>query len=336
MERALEALHHLDQMTVGTGFSQTATGIMMGRMTRLAFEVWFLSLVPHFSLNLPFQTPFLMHGIIGLATTHLCSVLPDNNTFRVNEAFHWQQSIVQYSKELSASVNEQNMDKLYSTCIVLTVHAFYLEEFSPRSSFVFSTDPTALNWLLLQGGLRYLLDRTQPWLTQSMWWATFMESHDCNINLEDHRPGRADLDPDFADICGITEICTTTSNPCLWPLRMLTNLLPLKRGPDSRQQYFMFMGRLETPYTDLLLRKDTAALLILSYWLALMCKVNEWWAETRVRSECTAVCMWLEDSEDPRVLRLLEFPASCCGYLLRHVQERECAALEAPENLVVV
>ncbi|KAJ5156408.1 hypothetical protein N7492_009211 [Penicillium capsulatum] len=319
MERVMEALHHFNQVTVGTGFSKTATGVMMGKMTRLAFE-----------------TPFLMHAIIGLATTHLCTVLPENSSFRVNEAFHWRQSIVQYSQELSASVNEQNMDKLYSTCIVLTVYAFYLEEFSPRSSFVFSSDQTTLNWLLLQGGLRYLLERTQPWLSQSMWWATFMESHDCDVNLEDHRPGRTDLDPEFADVCGITEICTTKSNPCLWPLRMLTNLLPLERGPESRQQYFMFMGRLESPYLDRLLQKDTGALLILAWWLALMCKIDEWWAETRVRSECTAICMRLEDSQDPRVLRLLEFPASCCGYLLRHVQEREWAALEAPCDLVPV
>lgn len=98
----------------------------------------------------------------------------------------------------------------------------------------------------------------------------------------------------------------------------------------------MFMGRLEPPYLDLLLRKDPAALLVLSWWLALMCKVDEWWAETRVRSECTAICMRLENSEDPRILRLLEFPASCCGYLLRHVQEREWAALEAPGDLVLV
>ncbi|KAJ5090927.1 hypothetical protein N7532_009611 [Penicillium argentinense] len=53
-----------------------------------------------------------------------------------------------------------------------------------------------------------------------------------------------------------------------------------------------------------------------------MCVDEEWWIETRVRSECTAICMKLEDSADPVVLRLLEFPAQSCGYLLNHVQER--------------
>lgn len=278
-----------------------------------------------------------MHGIIGLATSHLCTVLPDNTSFRINEAFHWQQSIQQYSKEIAVNINENTMDKLYSTCIVLTVHSFLLDEFNPRASFVFSRDPTALNWLLLQGGLRYLLERTRCWLQQSMWWETFMESHDCRIDLEDKRPGRVDIDPDLADLCGITDDSTVDNHPLLWPLRMLTNLLPLERVPESRQQYFMFMGRLEAPYTDRLLQKDPAALIILAWWLALMCSIDDWWAETRVRSECTAICMRLEDSEDPLVLRLLEFPAMCCGYLLRHVQEREWAAVfEAPGTLIEV
>jgi hypothetical protein len=38
--------------------------------------------------------------------------------------------------------------------------------------------------------------------------------------------------------------------------------------------------------------------------------------------------MYLENSEDPRILRLLEFPAEVCGYLPKQVQER--AEMEVP------
>jgi hypothetical protein len=62
-----------------------------------------------------------------------------------------------------------------------------------------------------------------------------------------------------------------------------------------------------------------------------MSYLDEWWAETRVRSECTAICIKLEDSDDPILLMLLEFPAQRCGYLLRHVQEQ--AAMESGLNV---
>lgn len=263
-----------------------------------------------------------MHGLIGVATTHLCSVLPNNCSYRVAESYHWQQAIQRYTKEISSGVTEKNMDPLYSACILLTVHSFRMEEFDPRSSFIFSNNPADLNWLRLQGGLRYLLERTKTWMPNSIWWEFFMQAHDENLNYNDDRPGRVGLNPALADLCGINESSTVENNPYLWPLRMLTNLLALERTKDNYQKYYNWMGRLEPEYYDCLLRKDPPALVLLSWWLALMCIVEEWWIETRIRSECTAICMKLEDSQDPIVLGLLEFPAQCCGYLLRHVQEQ--------------
>lgn len=263
-----------------------------------------------------------MHAIIGAATTHLCTLLPDNQAYRLAEAYHWQQTINQYSSEVSTPITLQNMDKLYSTCMMISMHSFFQETFSPRTSFVFSTDPLALNWLRLQGGLRYLLEQTSHLLPESMWWTVFMKSRDPNIDFEDKRSGRVGLDLDLADLCGITDDTTVDSSPLLWPLRMLMGLLSLERSPDSLQKYNTWMGRIENPFYECLCRKETPALILLAWWLGLMCSVEEWWVETRVRSECTAICMFLEDSSDPLVLKMLEFPASCCGYLLRHEQER--------------
>ncbi|CAG8898031.1 unnamed protein product [Penicillium egyptiacum] len=302
--RTMEALHHFHQ---GPAFTegQTPIGVVMRRMVELAFE-----------------TPFLMHAIIASATTHLCTLLPDNEDYRLAEAYHWQQTIHQYSTEVSTNITRSNMDKLYSTCLMITMHSFIQETFNPRASFVFTTDPTALTWLRLQGGLRYLLQHTQRWLPQSMWWTVFMESRHPSLDFEDKRPGRVGLDPDLADLCGVTDDSTVEGNPCLWPLRMLMGLLPFERGSGSFQLYNTWMGRLENPFYECLLRKEPPALVLLAWWLGLMCYVEEWWVEMRVRSECTAICMFLEDSCDPLVLKLLEFPASCCGYLLRHEQER--------------
>ncbi|KAJ5748669.1 uncharacterized protein N7511_010365 [Penicillium nucicola] len=284
-------------------------------------------------VQLAFETPFLMHAIIGAATTHLCTLLPDNKAYRLAEAYHWQQTINQYSREVSTSITPQNMDKLYSACMMISMHSFHQEIFSPRSSFVFSTDPTSLIWLRLQGGLRYLLERTIPWLQQSMWWETFMELRDPSIDIDDKRPGRIGLHSDLAELCGITEESTVDNTPYLWPLRMLMGNLQAERCSDSFKTYNTWMGRLEGPYYECLLRKEVPALVLLAWWLGLMCFVKEWWVRTRVRSECTAICMFLEGSCDLLVLRLLEFPAECCGYKLRH--QREGNLFETGDQLVL-
>ena len=82
-----------------------------------------------------------------------------------------------------------------------------------------------------------------------------------------------------------------------------------------------FAPRLLPEFTGLLLRKDPKALVILSYWLAKMSELKLWWIPLRASLECTAICMFLENSKDSRILKLLEFPAKSCGYLLRHVRE---------------
>ncbi|CAG7924538.1 unnamed protein product [Penicillium olsonii] len=305
VNRTIQALHHFHKGPAFSDESPDPVRVVMGKMVGLAFE-----------------TPFLMHSIIGAATTHLCTLLPDNKAYRVAEAYHWQQTINQYSMAVSVPVTRENMDKLYSACMMISMHSFLQETFTPRTSFVFSTDPASLNWLRLQGGLRYLLQQASHWLPESMWWTVFMQARDPNIDFEDKRPGRVGLDSDLADLCGITEDTTVESCPLLWPLRMLMSLLSVERGTASLQKYNTWMGRIDNSFYECLCRKDTPALVLLAWWLGLMCYVEEWWVEMRVRSECTAICMFLEDSSDPLVLKMLEFPASCCGYLLRHEQER--------------
>jgi hypothetical protein len=206
------------------------------------------------------------------------------------------------------------MDMLISSCILIGMFSFSAESFSPLDSWVFSDDPFTMNWLSVQGGLRCLLEITHSWLSASIWNEAFQESSAWEY-YDDQRMGREDLDPDLADLCNISNTTTEETNPFHWPLRMLCPLLRIPRHECGASRITNFMGRLLPDFVTLLAAKEPRALLILAYWLALMCSsVHDWWAASRVKFECQAICMYLEAWGDSRIIKLLDFPARACGY----------------------
>ncbi|KAL2849984.1 hypothetical protein BJX68DRAFT_92104 [Aspergillus pseudodeflectus] len=299
----IDTLRHFQDTITPTIISRSGKEVMRGKMIRLAL-----------------QSPYLMHSIIAVSIAHLRQTLPASDSsfarYTLLETHHWQKAIHQYSAELQSPISPSNMDTLFSACLLMTVNSFAMDTYNPRASFVFSANPaTSLNWLFVQSGLRHLLGRTAPWLRKSMWWEMFMDSR--GDSFEDMRAGREGLHPHLADLCGVTEFSTTENNPYTWPLRMLTPLLKLELSVKTFPKITTFMGRLLPDYYETLVRKEPPALILLAWWLALMLGIDLWWVNTRARSECAAICMYLEDSADPLVLRLLEFPAQACGYLLQ-------------------
>ncbi|KAL3469773.1 hypothetical protein BJX99DRAFT_64578 [Aspergillus californicus] len=304
----LDTLRHFQDTITPTIISESGREVMRGKMIRLALE-----------------SPFLMHSIVAVAIAHLRQTLPstakDLAKYTLLETHHWQHAIRQYAVELQSPTSAENMDALFSACLLLTINSFAMERntFNPRLSFVFSDNPPgSLNWLFIQSGLRHLLSRTGPWLKKSMWWDMFMDSR--GNTFDDTRSGRDGLHPPLADLCGIDASSTTESNPYLWPLRMLTPLLALTPSLKTFPRITTFMGRLLPDYYACLVRREPPALVLLAWWLSLMLGVDLWWVNTRARSECVAICMYLEDTcfLDPLVLQLLEVPAQACGYLLAH------------------
>ncbi|OJD25157.1 hypothetical protein ACJ73_03474 [Blastomyces percursus] len=301
---SVEALHHfLVLSSEDNALSDTGKDVTNGAMLRIAFQI-----------------PYLMHAILGVATSSHRRLIPWKSSIKTAESYHWQRAIVLYQKELSTPIGVHNMDGLMSTCMLMGVLSFSAEEYKPEDSWLFSSDPKALNWLLLQSGLRHLLKFTAPYLPHSIWFDVFMESND--PIFENHQAGAEGLHPDLAELCEIDETTTEEPNPYHWPLRMLSPLLELEPTRANFTKITAFMGRLLPDYTSLLEKKDPRAVLILGYWLAKKCQENHWWMHPRVHAECTAVCMFLENSPDPRILKLLEYPAEHCGYLLKHVREQ--------------
>ncbi|PLN84590.1 hypothetical protein BDW42DRAFT_199367 [Aspergillus taichungensis] len=318
----LHALHHFHSATASTISDKNSFDLMRTRMTHLAFT-----------------SPTVMHAVLATSLSHLLHLTPTTSptrtTYTILESTHWQRSISQYSRELSHGATAQNMDALFSTCLLLTSHTFMLPP-SPSNpnpdpkttSFIYTidTNPQALNWLTMQSGLRHLLTLAKPYLPQSIWFQTFMSTRSANAFFEDHRPGPVDLHPGLAALCNIvSEDDTESNNPYVWPLRMLTPLLALERSPRSFHHYCNFMGRLMPEFYERLRKRCVPALVVLAWWMALMLAAagEVWWLGPRLRAELLAVCMFLEGTTDERVRRLLGFPARACGYRLKWEGEGE-------------
>ncbi|KAG5287036.1 C6 zinc finger domain-containing protein [Histoplasma ohiense] len=302
--RTVEFFHHFITMAAHASSSSDAhRRVMSGKMIQLAF-----------------QNPSLMHAVFGVAVTHLRRLLPYDKSYAIAAGVHWERALKLYRREISKPIDEHNMDPLMSTCMLLGTIIFSPEECKPDSSWVFSSDPTRLSWLLGQSGLRYILETiTIQQLRQSIWFEAFMESDDEDHTFNNNSPGREGLHPELAELCEINETTTEESNPYHWPLRMLSPMLPLKADRNNFAKLIPFIGRLYPAYTKLLQEKDPRALLILSYWLGKLCEEKQWWTYTKVSSECFAICMYLEHKEDPRILKLLQYPAEKCGYVLNYV-----------------
>ena len=143
-----------------------------------------------------------MHCLLGAAALHLHRFSPDSLSYRVAESFHWHNAIRLYQGELASPIGPNNVDTLLSTCVMLCSSLLTVEGHDPTESWVFSSDPTALNWLMMQCGARYVLAQIAPYLEQSIWREVLMLSNDELQVLENHTPGREGLHSGLADLCG--------------------------------------------------------------------------------------------------------------------------------------
>lgn len=261
-----------------------------------------------------------MYTMLGAGMLHLNRLSPSKER-SFAESYFWQNAIQLYQAAISTPVCAHTVDALLSSCMLMGVMTICPESFKPTDSWVLTDKPEALNWLCLQSGLRCILTLAASYIPGSIWAAAFKETSREERKVFDQgiRQGRDGLDPDLADLCGIDDFTTEMNSIYYSPLRLLTPLTTLERNGPNAATCATFMGRLECDFLDLLRQRDPPALILLAHWMGLMCLLVEWqpWIEGRIRSECVAICMFLEHSTDPRVIRLLRFPADSCGYKLK-------------------
>ena len=258
-----------------------------------------------------------MHALIAISTMHLRRLAPSYKPDTLPETYHWQRTVDLFQKEIDEPIGLHNMDAVLSTSMLLAVLAFTYDDHSVAGSWIFSPTQSSANWLYVQGGLLGILIQCAAHLDQSIWIPVLNDADDYKGTFSNEDPGPEGLPAAFVDLCEIDASSSGKNNPYHLPLRTLAPLLDIQPSAANYYKLVTIVGRISGQYRDLVQQKDPRALLILSYWFGLMCGVDLWWVRTRVRTECVAICMFLEHHHDPRIVKLLEFPAHACGYCLK-------------------
>ncbi|KAL1959040.1 hypothetical protein VTO42DRAFT_3281 [Malbranchea cinnamomea] len=275
-------------------------------------------------LRLGFTSPHLMHTLIATSITHLQWLVPTYTPKTLSAAHHWQRAISLFRQELNSSRQREkdDIDSLISTCMLLAVYYFTVDDHSLEASWIFSSEPGSerkglfADWLFFDGGLEYLFAKVRGFPENSIWLPVIKDSDDHRGTFSNIKPGIQGIPTPFVDLCELDETSTPDNNAYHAPLRILSALLMLDVSSAAYTKVVTFLGTITGRYRELLLQKEPKALLILAYWLALMCRVDQWWVQNRARIECQAICMYLEHLGDRRIIELLELPALMCGYQL--------------------
>jgi hypothetical protein len=308
-------------------------------------------------VNAAVQTPFLMYALLGLAAAHLRYLTPQalvvsRSRLKVLECYYWAEAFDGFRAELAGSdksrslvatkcsnVTRENMDQLLSTLMLVSMHQFSYRDYRHTEgdpaelSFVWRYDRTereaALKWLGIEAGFKGLLGAMAPWLNESFW-LPIMRRVDVEdeVDLDGWLTGSVlpikSLDSTerrLAEVCGITSPSGgsndyyTNVETLIW----CRSFRPI--GPEHFNQMIAFVGRTTPAFRELLLQRETPALLILVHWLQLMHGIGQWWIVERCRAEIRAIVAFLckrhvSGRDRSEIIDLLREPAATVGFTI--------------------
>lgn len=109
----------------------------------------------------------------------------------------------------------------------------------------------------------------------------------------------------------MTEEDLTLEEPVHAALKNLFSLVSIDRiGLPHFAELMAFMGRLAGPFQELLVTLDSRALMIILYWMALLSRLDLWWARRRIAIESCAIIQHLELDHSQLVQTMLKLPRS--------------------------
>ena len=254
-----------------------------------------------------------MHSILAVAACHWRYHLKSPQQRCYSEMFHSMQACSGLRHCLDNEGPEQT-DAAMTTSVFLGSISF------ADTTEVFQVPLTGRSvpffWLSSQLGLGALASLFRPRAsTHSLWLGIFEEAAQVVVQLDDKRSGMDDIPVELATIFDVEETSTCDDHRYLRVLRQLCQLLSTDPENESALlQYMQFVDALSPRFLHLLNALDTRALMLLSFWLALLCAKDCWWSRVRARTDCWAICEHLEIHGDESLWKYMDFPAEACGY----------------------
>ena len=302
----IELLHHFRSQTLGTLGSSSVQEVITG------------------CLAAALEFDFLKHAILALAASH-SMFLSERHDLSMNH--HLDRALYTFRQRLSFTITATQVDAVLTCCVLLNTVAFSNCRHRPPDSWLF-TGSVDLQWLTVQTGLRSILLNVRHILMESSWallytkkMADFLGAK-TRASFDNGYLGSEAIPEDLKTLFGIKHDSSSCNNPYYSTLRSLVSLLADYPEDTSLTLLMAVVHRFKPVFYQLLLSRDLRALLLLAYWLGLMCNVHLWWVSSRARSECFACCKYLDVSGDDDIRGLLSFPAKCCDYKLGQREEQ--------------
>lgn len=262
-----------------------------------------------------------MYTVVGCGILHMNRICPNNESREIAETYFWQRALRLYSQALQQNVNEKTVNGLISACMLMGITSLIPLRFEIKDSWVFTGEPSDLNWLAIQGGLACILKLAHKYVPGSIWGTAFRRNHEWESKLFRYevKHGREGLQPELADLCGIDEHSNEDNCVYWFPIKLLSPYMELEANAQNAAHVTTWMGRISPQFVNICRERDPCGLVVLAHWMGLMCSLSKYqqWVEGRLRQECIAVCIYLESMEDPVIQPFLEFPAAASGYTLQ-------------------
>lgn len=271
-------------------------------------------------LLIAWGAPYLLHSILAISARHLGFLQPEVNKYEVAAAIHYQHALTSYSCQLQSDFDVENVDSIIGCGYLQTILAF---ENIPRSSSEVDDGNGAVAWLRTMQGIKLLQSSYNilPYLEQSIWLPVFLESggweeSNCQHMDEPDDSWASATSRSLHSLCEVSFDSSSSENPYQQPLKGLCQLMHSDESHEMIGRFMVFIGKLPDKFIQLVLQRDLRAMLLMTYWFALICRIDQWWIVRSAILKCREFCASLHKVADLQIRALLKFPASRCGYLL--------------------
>lgn len=276
-----------------------------------------------------------MHAVLALAFLHSSHLMQTFPTSSAYARYHWQQCLIQYNQKVAPRIAREDAEAMLLTSTLINGIAFALVNDSQvEQCWPFTNRTDDLLWLQVQSGISLIFAATFPLDDASKIKHIFEGLDDRELPVLSLHDLLA-IAPEVCERCCIDEKTSSSENAYLEPFRLLVTLSQVPCNDDTIFYHLSFIASLSQAFRALLHGKDHNALLILSHWYANLCEYDCWWVSIRTRSECAAICKFLERYGKDVGLHLLEKPAKACGLELGQHRENTVASQQLePQALI--